>query len=210
MKDVDTGQEKVQRICEILKKETLEPAKQEADQIVAKAKQQADQILQQAKSEAEKLKTAGLQEIEREKAVFQSSLNQACKQSLSSLKEEIEQKMFHQELYKLIQAPLNNPKVIAELIEAVVRAIEKEGTEADLDVVISKSFSAKEINENLLQQTLSRLKEKTVSLGSIKGGIEVKICKENIIIDATDEAIKELVAKYIRKDFCNILFRTKD
>ena len=37
MKGLETGKDKIQKICDALRKETLEPAKQEAREIVEKA-----------------------------------------------------------------------------------------------------------------------------------------------------------------------------
>lgn len=207
MKGIDTGKEKVKQICDVLRRETLEPAKKNAEQIVHDAEAEAAQILHDARVEAEKIKADAFEEMKKEKNVFQASLNQACKQSLESLKDSIEQKLFDDELALTLKKPLQEPKIIADLIQAVIAALQKEGMDADLDVIIPREISAKAINELLLKQIVDKLKNQSVSIGSIQGGIEVKIQKENLTIDVTDEALKEMVSKYIRKDFREILFR---
>ena len=45
MKGLDTGREKIQKICDSLRKETLEPAKQEAREIIENAHMQASEIV---------------------------------------------------------------------------------------------------------------------------------------------------------------------
>ena len=206
LKGIDTGKEKVKQICDILRRETLEPAKKNAEQIVQAAEAEATRILHDAKIEAEKIKANAFEEMKKEKSVFQASLNQACKQSLESLKDSIENKLFDEELSSVIKNSIQEPKVIADLIQAVISALQKEGIDADLDVIIPRTIPAKAVNELLIGQMLEKLKNQSVSLGGIQGGIEVKIQKENLTIDVTDVALKEMVSKYIRKDFRSILF----
>lgn len=207
MKGLETGKDKVKKICDVLKRETLEPAKHEADEIVAAARRSADEILADAHREAKKMSDDAFVEIEKQKSIFQASLAQACRQTLEALKEKIERKLFDPELSKLVTKPMQDPKLMAQLINAIIRALEKEGTKSDLSVVISSAISAKAINELIASEALQRLKEKGVLISSIGGGIEVKLLNNNITIDLSDEAIKELVGNYIRKDFREYLFR---
>ncbi len=209
MKGIETGKDKVKKICEILRKETLEPAKQEAEQIVEDAKLQADKIIAEAKKQAEKAILDAHQEIAKERNVFQSSLNQACKQALESLKQELEEKLFGEEISEAILKPLQDPKVIVDLISAVIRGLEKEGIDADLSVYIASSVPARAVNSLLAHGIIERLKEKSVLAGPMKGGIEVKIHQNHMTIDVTESALKELVSHYIRKDFREILFGAK-
>ncbi len=58
----------------------------------------------------------------------------------------------------------------------------------------------------LAHEILEKLKEKSVLIGSFTGGIEVKLHRENITLDMSDDALKELMANYIRKDFRELIF----
>jgi len=206
MRTLETGKDKVKKICEALKKETLEPAKHEAEELIASAKRQADEILADAKDQAEKMVEHARLEIEKQRGIFQASLAQACRQTLESLKEKIEDKLFKPELRKLIAKSVQDPKVLAQMITAVIKAIEKEGIEVDLSVYIPSAVPAKEVNQLLAAEIIQRLKEKGVLLSSIGGGIEVKMVQDNITIDLSDAALKEIVASYIRKDFRELIF----
>jgi V/A-type H+-transporting ATPase subunit E len=207
MKGLETGKDKVKKICDVLRRETLEPAKHEADEIITSARRHADEILADAHKEAKKMIDDAYVAIEKQKSVFQASLAQACRQTLEALKERIEHKLFDPELAKLVAKPMQDPKLMARLINAIVHALEKEGTKSDLNVVISSAISAKDINKQLASDVIQRLKEKGVLVSSIGGGIEVKLLNNNITIDLSDETIKELVATYIRKDLREYLFR---
>lgn len=209
MKEIDTGREKVKKICDVLRRETLEPAKEEADEIMHQAKIQAAEIVKYAKEEAEKSKAAALEEIEKQRIVFTTSLHQAGKQALEALKNEIEKKLFNPALSQMFDRPLANSKVVLDLVEAVVVALKKEGTDTNLDICIPSAVSVEDINTQLVQYIGENLKSCAVSLGSMQGGITVKLAQENITIDITDQALKEWVSRYVRQDFRKILFGVK-
>ncbi len=208
MKGLETGKDKVKKICDLLKRETLEPAQIEAQQILETARVRSEEIIAEAHRKAEELHQIAHQEIQQQRVVFQASLSQACRQTLDSLKEKIEQKLFNPELSNLLAKPLHEPKIIAKLIEVVVQAIEKEGIDSKLSASISSAVSAREVNTIIAAKILERLKEKSVLLSSIGGGVEVKIVDQNMTIDLSDAAFKELVAGYIRKDFRELLFNS--
>ena len=208
MKGIDTGKDKVKKICDVLKRETLEPAKKEAEGIVNQAELQSKQIIQEAKKEAERMLLDSRKEVEKERNIFQSSLHQACKQALEVLKQDIEDKLFNPELSQLLHQPLQEPQAVADLIKAVIHALEKEGIDADLSVLIPRAVPAESINRLLTQNILQKLTANSVKLGSMQGGIAVKIENSHITIDVTESALKELVSDYIRKDFRETLFRS--
>ncbi len=170
MKGTEPGKDKVKKICDILRRETLEPAEEEAEQIIRSAKEQAEQFIAAAKGEVEKLCTKQAQEIERQKNVFQSSLTQACKQAMEALKQSIEEKLFNQELGRLITKHTQDPKVLAQLVTAVVHAIEKEGSGAVLSVYVPAAVPARAVNMLLAHEILEKLKEKSVLVGPLSRG----------------------------------------
>lgn len=207
MKGLESGKDKVKKICDALKRETLEPAEREAEEIVAAAKRQADEILADAHTQAKKMVEDAFIESEKQKAIFQASLAQACRQSLDALKEKIEKKLFEPSLARLIAKPLQDPKIVAQMITAVIHAVEKDGLKCDLSAAISSSVPAKTVNELLASDVLQRLKEKGVLLSAIGGGIEVKLVQDNVTLDLSDVTIQELVANHIRKDFRDFIFK---
>ncbi|MBS0627836.1 MAG: V-type ATP synthase subunit E [Verrucomicrobia bacterium] len=209
MKEIDTGREKVKKICDVLRRETIEPAKQEADEIIRQAKLQAAEIIKSAKEESEKIKSDTLKEMEKQKIVFLSSLQQAGKQSVEALKNEIESKLFDPALSKLLNSSLTEKKVVVDLIQAVISALKKDGVDADLDISIPPVISIKDVNDALIGLVGENVKSYKISLGSMQGGIAVKLVKENITIDITDQALEEWVSKYVRQDFRKILFGVK-
>lgn len=208
MRGLETGKDKVKKICDVLKKETLEPAKRESEEIIAEARGEAETLVIEAQKLAEKIVSDARREIAREKEVFHASLKQACAQTLATLKQDIEEKLFNKQLASLVAKNTQDPKLLAGLITAVITALQKEGTEANLSAYIPAAVPAHDVNLLLSQEILSRLKDKSVLIGPFNGGIEVKIHQGNITLDITDTALRELVALYIRKDFREFFFGT--
>lgn len=203
---METGKDKVKKICDVLRRETLEPAQREAEEMLSNARQDAERMVEEARQAIQRMENEALQEIERQKTVFQSSLSQACKQAVESLRQSIEERLFNPGLMELIKEQMQDPNLIAQLVHAAVKAVEKEGLEANLSIYIPAAVPAKSVNALLGDAILKQLKEKTVLIGPLTGGIEVKLHKENMTVDISDAALKEIVANYIRKDFREMFF----
>jgi V/A-type H+-transporting ATPase subunit E len=206
MKNLETGKDKIQKICDVLKKETLEPAKQEAREIIENAHLQAVNIVAAAKKEAiERLATAE-REIEEKQKVFQSSLHLACRQGIELLKQKIESELFDRQLTEVIAKETADPKVIANLLTSFMKAMEERGIEEDFAAVIPKHISPRTINALLTQQILERLKGHSVSIGDFEGGVQIQMPSRQITIDISDQVVRELIAQYIRRDFRDLVF----
>lgn len=205
MQTLENGEDKIQEICDALRKETLEPAKIEAQEIIANAKLKHDEIIKDAEEQVVRMLATARADIEQQRNVFQSSLNQAAKQSVEFLKQCVEG-IFNSEFDAIVQSEGAKPQVIANFITAIVHAIEKEGIDADLEAIIPKSVSAKEVATFIGGQILEKLKGKTVTIGEFNGGAKIKLVGNNVTIDITDETLKELLANYVRKDFRKMIF----
>lgn len=206
MKGLETGKDKVKKICDVLRKETLEPAIKEAEDHLEEARHRAEEIIREAREIAERMQHEAREDIERQRSVFKSALQQACKQALEALRQQIEEKLFNPELGRLIAARTQDPQLLAQLIPVVMKAIEKEGLGADLSIYIPAAIPASSVNALLTDEVKQRLREKSVLIGPITGGIEVKLHKENMTIEISDTALKEVVALYSRKDLRELLF----
>ncbi|SCA62782.1 V-type ATP synthase subunit E [Chlamydiales bacterium SCGC AG-110-P3] len=206
MKTLDQGKDKVAQICDALRRETLEPAKREAKEIVSAATKEADRIVKEAEKEAVGIIERGREELKKERSVFASSLEQGAKQSLQALRQDIERKLFSDELQGLVTKGASEPKVVAALVKAIVEALEKDGLEADLTAVVPKSVSVKSVLEDLGAAIAQKLGAGGVQVGMFAGGAQVRLEGKKMTIDITDSALKELLARYVRKDFRTAIF----
>lgn len=205
MKTLEDSQKKIQQLCELLKKDAVDPAKREAEGILDEAKAKAQEIITEAEKQAHQLHETARKEIEQERNIFQSFMAQAAKQSVESLRQEIEKKFFKSELSQLVKQQTSDPKIIARLIEVVLTAIQKDGISANLSAVVAQSIPSKEVNALLAQNLLAQLREKSVVLGNFSGGIQVKVHDKDLTLDITDEALVELLNTY-RKGFRELVF----
>lgn len=210
MMDQQHPQDKVRKICDALKAETLDPAKREAEALINESKRKAKEIVDAARAEGEALIAHAEEEIVKKRATAESALRLAARQTIEALKQKIESQFFNRELTGLVETELQKSDVIAKLIETVVNAIEKEGVEANLEAIVPKVISAEEVNKALGKAIIERLKSKGVILGDIKGGAEVKLIDKHITLDITDAALCNLLADYIRDDFRELIFSGKN
>jgi len=206
MKPADKGKDRVKKICEVLKKEALDPAKREAARIVTQAHCDAENIIENAKREAHRIFEEAKEKIKKEKSTFKASMNIACKKGFDTLKQQIEDHLFNEELHALFDQKMKDVDVVAKLISVIVNSIEKEGVDADLEAVIPSSLSVEAVNRVLVKGVIDRLRSKSVKIGDVSGGVQVKIVDRGLTIDMSDKALKMLLSGFLREDFRSMLF----
>ncbi len=203
---MDKGQDKINRICNELRHETLEPAKLEAKEIIADAVERSEVIIAEAKAYAKNIIEESRTVIERDRNVFNSSLKQASEQTLESLRQKIEQSFFNSNLQKLIIDASSTPQVIGRLINAIIHGIEKEGLSKDFTAIIPEISSAEEIARCLTEDVLAKLEKNPLSLGNFEGGAQVKLLDKKLTLVMTDKELIEFLKLYVRKDFRKLIF----
>lgn len=206
MKELEKGESQIQKICDMLRRETLEPALKEAEQIIEDANKRASELISKAEKDAVVLLERARKTREQEMRVFDSSLEQGVKLALESLRQSIESSLFNASLSNILERETADPKLIAKLIEAIVKAIERGGIGTDLTAIVPKAVSADEINRLIAEDILKKLKDKSVQIGDFSGGAKVKLHDRRMTIDVSDAALKELLADYVRKDFRKLIF----
>ncbi len=206
-KQLETGEDKIQQICDMLKVETLEPAKQEAAEIVEKARREAQQIIEKGEDQAKELVQQTHEKLEKERAVFQSALQQAAAQCFEALKQRIQNKLFDSELDSVIRQSGSSPEIVGKVIQAIVKGLEAEGMSAELSAIIPQSVSVDEVNRFLGERILKKLAANSVELGSFAAGAKVKLADKKLTLDISDQVLKELLANYVRKDFRELIFQ---
>lgn len=206
MKTLEKGGEKIKKICHALREETLEPAQEESKRILEEAKAERDRVLRQAEQEAKGIIANARKSVEQEKKVFETSLQQAAKQSVEVLRQEIEKQLFNKELYSLIEKGTASPQVVATLVEAIAKALAKDGLDADLEALVPKTLKAADVNKLIGQAILQKLKDGTVKLGGFSGGAQVRLVDKKMTIDISEGALVELLTGFLREDFRKLFF----
>ena len=203
---MEPGKDKVKKICDAIRKETLDPALEEARGVVEEGKRRADEILEEARAEAERIRLEARREMQREKEIFEVGLRHACKLTLEELKQKVEKHFFHKDLSELVQKEMGDTKIIAQLLNAVVKAVETEGMEVNMEAYVAKTVDPKAIAKLLAKEVIDKLKGKEPKESQIQGGVVVRVPDQRLSIDVSDVVLKALVAGFIRKDFRALVF----
>jgi V/A-type H+/Na+-transporting ATPase subunit E len=207
MKEMESGNDKIKKICDAIKTQTIEPAKQRAEEIVENARLEAKEIKKNAEKARQEILLNADKELLQKENLCLSSIKSAAKQVIDQLKQDLENDFFAKNLNELISKSSSDPGTIAKLITAIVESIEKEGVDVDLSAIIPQKIGADKINLLLAKDILEKLREKKVIEGGFSGGAKVKMHDKQITIDISDEALTDLVARYIRKEFREMLFK---
>ncbi len=193
---LETADNKVKEICAILRKETLEPAQEEAKEIIAAAVKEADELIRKAKEEAVRIREENKLELSKELQVHEGSIQLSIRQGISTLRQNIE-KIFTTQLDSEIERVMGSEDVVAQVISIILGLIAKEGLDVNLQVMIPKAINLEALLSKLTADFAEKVKKGAVLVEDIKGGAEIKLIDKKISIDLTDVAVKELLASYV-------------
>lgn len=201
---MDSGAEKVKQICDVLKHKTLVPAQEEAGRIIEEAKAEADKIVANAKAEAKAQIEAAKKKMADEQAVLETSLRLAAKQATAALKSDLETTFFNPTLTELISSEMKGASFVANLLSALVSAVEKEGMGAELKAIIGAQVDKEAAAKSLAANLLDKLKG-GLTVGSFVGGVQLKLVNESLTVEVTEEVVGHLLAAYLRDDFRKVV-----
>lgn len=207
MEALEKGKHKLGEICEILRKETLEPAQGQAQEIIESAKAEGHKIIEKAQEEAKQILKATQLKIEQENRLFQNSLELAAKQCFELLKQQVDNQLFSAEIEKISDNLLSDKEIMGKLVAAVVTAITKEGLEANLSIAVARHVDVETISAHLVGKIAERLKKGEIKLENIPHGASIKILDKKISVDISSQSLKDLFGSFLRDSFREILFK---
>lgn len=171
-----------------IKKDGIEAAKKEADEIIANAKKQAETIVADAKSEALKIKESSEKEISIFEESAKVSADQARRDAVLAVKAELQT-----EFEKILKANVNktlDDKLMAKLIIAALNGEDASAYTAEVSNVTDalKSELAKEIKDGL-----------EIRVGkSSQGGFKLAAKDGSGYFDCSDEELAKMLAPFFR------------
>jgi vacuolar-type H+-ATPase subunit E/Vma4 len=204
----ERASDKVKTICRLITEETLTPAKMQAEETLKIAKNEADNIIVEAKKEAARIQEQCDRDVEHKLSVMKASLDMAVKQAVLFLKQEVTEHFFSKELHHMLTNELQSQSWVVKMLDAIVSSIEKEGTHSDLHVVIPKTVTREQVLQSLAKTVADRLVnagDKGVVVGNLVG-VEVKVAQENFVLSVTEEALYEIIAKYVHRELREKIF----
>lgn len=202
----------VQELIDKLKNQGVSEGQKQAEQIIKEAQQKASQILSKAQTEADKLLAEAQQKIEVERKSSHEAIKTAFRDTEIALRSKLRD-AFSAHLRRLVSFELENKDFIKQLVLAIAGLKTAEAAQAThVEVLLpSKLFDTdtsgthlstdgkKRVQQLVLGITHDMLREGIELKPStdIKGGIKVRLVGKDIDIDLTDEALNELLLKYL-------------
>lgn len=208
MDTLEKGKNKLGQICDILRKETLEPAQNEAQRIIDDAKQEAQKIIEKAHVDGKTLIDEAHEKITQEKKLFESSMDLGVKQAFNQLKELIKAKLFNDELLNLSEKVIADKDLISKLVATIISAVDKEGLDAHFTVFLSKSMSQEEVSRYLAEKVVARVKNGEISIETTPAnGAKVVLKDQKMSVDISEQSLKELMGSFLKESFKDVLFK---
>ncbi|MCH9811596.1 hypothetical protein K0U07_02390 [bacterium] len=185
-----SSSDKVKEISDILYKETILPAKEESERIIADAKAAAQKIIHDANEEATRLHKENATRMEEERKVHDSSIELAVKQSLATLKSEV-MTLFSATLQEQLSSELNEQKMVEVVIKAVAEGIQKEGISSNLKLFVSEKIDYDALAKEVLQVVKGKLEKGEEKLSS---GFALSLEDKKFTLKMTPETVMNIIA----------------
>jgi V/A-type H+-transporting ATPase subunit E len=199
--------EEIKNLIEKIQEEGIKAAEDKAKEIELEAKRKAEEILKKAQTEAEKILSEASEKVSRLEQSAKISINQAGRDLILSLKEEIDVM-----LQRLIQSSISQALSPQEMAKILVDLIKKLGSHDKEDVLV---LLKKDDLEKLQKEYLDRIKEETKKgiilrpSQDITGGFIISFDSGKSHFDFTDKALTEYLGSFIKPHLREILNNTK-
>lgn len=199
MKHLDTGSDKIKKICDAIRHETLEPAKQQAKMLIEQASDQASRMIQEAKDQVELMFEQAKKQQAHEKLVFEASMAQAAKLFKEQLRIEIESQFLSSTLDQLSVDLFNQSELVAQIVSALVNGFHQKSLNGDLTLILGAGLDREVVVKGLAAQIKARMK--TIhSLPSLNG-IVIKSADDHVSLELNPQQLTESLMHTLRADF---------
>lgn len=198
----------LQELIEQIKKDGVQSAQEEADAIIQSAQAQADAILRDARQQADKLLSDAKNETQRMIKSGEDAIAQAGRNLLLSFRESIAREL-RAVLENKTDAVYSGESLAALIVKAVACWAEKSDTE-DITVLMNTE-DLKAMEETVLAAIRDKL-QKGVTLkasDSFDGGFRICVNNESAYYDYSQEAVVDMLAKYLSPQITRILKEAK-
>ncbi len=212
----------VEALIERLRDEGVAAGQEKAEDIVMNAQKRADWIVEEAKLEAKTLLEKTHAEVAAIKAAADDAMQLAARDALLELRDTL-LGSFSQEVMRLVNQELEDEEFIEKLILALASNVrEKAGLDDSEEITVQLPEDVIGIEE--LKQNPGELKEGVLSrytahiaagllrqgvyfevTDDVSGGLMVKLEKEQMVIDFTEQTIAALLLEHIQPRFRALL-----
>jgi V/A-type H+-transporting ATPase subunit E len=194
---------KLESLIEKIQKEGVEQAEQKSDQIIKEAHKKEKEIIKKAQEEAKKTREEGKKEAEKFQKSAESSLQQAARNVVLSVKEKLTF-IFNAILKKELKEALT-PELVAKILENIVGKW-AEGRSKSLEVLVS--HDDKEKVEELLFLRFKEEAKKGIEIKSSESfgkGFQIGIKGEDAYYDFSDQGITEALSVFLNPAISDLI-----
>lgn len=199
MKHLDTGSDKIKKICDAIRHETIEPAKQQAKMILEQASDQAASIIQEARDQAESMLQHAKKQHEKEKQIFESSMAHSAKLFKEQLRLDIEQHFLSETLSDVSNQVFKSTELAAKIVNALVHGLSQKSLSGDLVLILSKTMDKQDVVKHLAKDVSSRMAD--IKNSEEISGIVLKSQKDGLRIEISQDQLTSALMESIRADF---------
>lgn len=192
---------KLENLIEKIRKEGIEEAQKNADEIVKEAKSKAATIVEKAKKDAEKIVDDGKNKSEQFKTNAEADVKQAARNTELLLKEKITG------LFDLVFKNQVGDALDPEFLKSVITKIaETWAKDTDAEILLSKEDKKK--LEAVLFQGLNAELKQSINIRvsqELTKGFRIGLKDEKVYYDFSDEAIAEVLKSLLNPSLKEIL-----
>lgn len=201
-------QNKLQELTDRLYAEGLSKGKQEGEELVQKAKAEAEQIVNQAKAEAARIVAEANRQADELKQKTEADIRMAGAQSISAVRQEVEQLILAQAVEKQVKSTLSADEFLKQMITAVVAAFKADNSApTDLELILPEAV--KSSVEPFLKAEVSKQLNAGIEVSyskKLNAGFKISPKGSGYMLQFTDDEFVRLISSYLRPAAKKLLF----
>ncbi|MBY0585647.1 hypothetical protein K2X85_00625 [bacterium] len=204
----------VQQLIDRLKGEGVDAGQKQADSLLNEARSRATHILEQASEKAKQLTAEAEKESTRLRQSAEASLKLALRDTTIKLREEVVDR-FAKELQQLVSHELNQPDFLRQALLEVTRQSVPADAHQMKVILPAGAVSNDDLRKNpdelengSLSQFASKLAKDVLSKGieiatsdDRRSGLRIELAGSDVRVEATDQAITQLLLKHLTPRF---------
>jgi len=191
--------QQVQELIDKIKSEGVQAAEDKAKEVEAQAEAKSQEIIAKAQQQAEQILANAKQEVKKMQEATQMALQQASRDTLLSLRKEIEQN-----LQKIITAEVSSALTserLAQILENLIQGFFKEKSDNENIFVNLNSEDLKQLNDGFISKLQTQLKTaiKLQASDDIGNGFSISFDAGKSAFDFTDVSLAEHLGVYLNE-----------
>lgn len=196
--------QQIQELINKIKTEGIHEAQNKAKQIESEAHQKAGAIVHEAKAKAEKIINAAKEETKKMQEAATVAIQQAARNSLLSLREDIEN-MLKGVVLAQVKDSLTTQQ-LSSILENIIKNHIAQNFSGNIQVTLNAQ-DARVVKESLIAKFQKQLKQPVQfkTSGEISKGFMISFDGGKSSFDFTDASLAEYLGAYVNEDIARLL-----